>query len=92
MLGTREYALCSPFRANAHNSSLIYVVHIRDGTSCWTVILINDRVVSLLRIMGVPVEMYICCRPLVGRLFSWFMIYVSHGCPHTIQVFPSERW
>ena len=21
MLGTREYALCSPFRANAHNSS-----------------------------------------------------------------------
>ena len=23
MLGTREYALCSPFRANAHNSSLL---------------------------------------------------------------------
>ena len=22
MLGTREYTLCSPFRANAHNSSL----------------------------------------------------------------------
>ena len=22
MLGTREYRLCSPFRANAHNSSL----------------------------------------------------------------------
>ena len=21
MLGTREYTLCSPFRANAHNSS-----------------------------------------------------------------------
>ena len=24
MLGTREYTLCSPFRANAHNSSYIY--------------------------------------------------------------------
>ena len=23
MLGTREYTLCSPFRANAHNSSLL---------------------------------------------------------------------
>ena len=23
MLGTREYTLCSPFRANAHNSSSI---------------------------------------------------------------------
>ena len=26
MLGTREYTLCSPFRANVHNSSLCYVV------------------------------------------------------------------
>ena len=25
MLGTREYTLCSPFRANAHNSSLCYI-------------------------------------------------------------------
>ena len=24
MLGTREYTLCSPFRANAHNSSYFY--------------------------------------------------------------------
>ena len=23
MLGTREYTLCSPFRANAHNSSYV---------------------------------------------------------------------
>ena len=26
MLGTREYTLCSPFRANAHNSSYILVL------------------------------------------------------------------
>ena len=26
MLGTREYTLCSPFRANAHNSSLYNVM------------------------------------------------------------------
>ena len=25
MLGTREYTLCSPFRANAHNSILSYL-------------------------------------------------------------------
>ena len=24
MLGTREYTLCSPYRANAHNSSFIF--------------------------------------------------------------------
>ena len=24
MLGTREYTLCKPFRANAHNSSYLY--------------------------------------------------------------------
>ena len=71
-------------------TNVIYVVNISDGTSCWTVILINDRVASLLRIMGVPVELYICCRPLVGRLFSWFMIYVSRECPHIIRVFPSN--
>ena len=28
MLGTREYTLCSPFRANAHNSSLLTFSHI----------------------------------------------------------------
>ena len=28
MLGTREYTLCSPFRANAHNSSYMYVLVI----------------------------------------------------------------
>ena len=27
MLGTREYTLCSPFRANAHNSSSCVVLH-----------------------------------------------------------------
>ena len=54
--------------------------------------MINDRVASLFRILGVPVELYIFCRPLVGRLFSWFMIYVSHECPHMIRVFPSDRW
>ena len=25
MLGMREYTLCSPFRANAHNSSLFWI-------------------------------------------------------------------
>ena len=30
MLGTREYTLCSPFRANAHNSSFIcrYTIYL----------------------------------------------------------------
>ena len=27
MLGTREYTLCSPFTANAHNSSLDFLQH-----------------------------------------------------------------
>ena len=26
MLGTREYTLCSPFRANAHNSSFVIIM------------------------------------------------------------------
>ena len=35
MLGTREYTLCSPFRANAHNSSFIqktdiHIIHVDD--------------------------------------------------------------
>ena len=29
MLGTREYTLCSPFRANAHDSSLLQFVFNR---------------------------------------------------------------
>ena len=28
MLGSHEYILCSPFRANVHNSSLIYLLRI----------------------------------------------------------------
>ena len=30
MLKTREYTLCSPFRANAHNSSYIFCNHINE--------------------------------------------------------------
>ena len=30
MLGTREYTLCSPFRANAHNSSYLETRHLLD--------------------------------------------------------------
>ena len=31
MLGTREYTLCSPFRANAHNSSYLRVQRVYVG-------------------------------------------------------------
>ena len=38
MLGTREYTLCSPFRANAHNSSLsmmlaLFCIHMTFNVS-----------------------------------------------------------
>ena len=59
------------------------VEHISDGTSCWTVILIYDRVAILLGILSDSVELYIWCRPLVGRLFF---------IPHIIRVCPSDRW
>ena len=32
MLGTREYTLCSPFRANAHNSSFLMYFDMPDKT------------------------------------------------------------
>ena len=37
----------------------------------------------LLQNLSKNVGLYICCRPLVGRLFF---------LPHIIQVFPSDRW
>ena len=45
MLGTREYTLCSPFRANAHNSSFVCVVGV---ASCRSLIIVACVCVPLI--------------------------------------------
>ena len=42
MLGTREYTLCSPFRANAHNSSFGFVSVFFFWASLYNCLYVNE--------------------------------------------------
>ena len=64
MLGTREYTLCSPFRANAHNSSYAYfraVTQTPLSIVWWPLPLIEYELFKIVRYGFIP-ELFITLR------------------------------